>query len=97
MIEQPHQVVDAVDIPVLIQDAPVSGTPLSASFLSRMAREIPNVAYFKIEVPMAAAKLRDLIALGGAAVRRSAPSSAARRRGARAGTTRAQRRSQDSE
>jgi len=33
-----------------------------------MAREIPNVAYFKIEVPMAAAKLRDLIALGGEAI-----------------------------
>ena len=58
----------AVDIPVLIQDAPVSGTTLSASFLARMAREIPNIGYFKIEVPMAAAKLRDLIALGGAAV-----------------------------
>ena len=58
----------AIDIPVVIQDAPVSGTTLSASFLARMAREIPNIGYFKIEVPMAAAKLRDLIALGGAAV-----------------------------
>lgn len=59
---------DAIDIPVMIQDAPVSGTALSASFLARLAREIGNIAYFKIEVPMAAAKLRDLIALGGAAV-----------------------------
>ena len=58
----------AIDIPIVIQDAPVSGTTLSAAFLARMAREIPNVSYFKIEVPMAAAKLRDLIALGGAAV-----------------------------
>ena len=56
---------DAVDIPIMIQDAPVAGTPLSVDFLARMAREIPNISYFKIEVPMAAAKLRDLIAAGG--------------------------------
>ena len=56
---------DAIDIPIMIQDAPVAGTPLSVDFLARMAREIPNISYFKIEVPMAAAKLRDLIAAGG--------------------------------
>jgi 4-hydroxy-tetrahydrodipicolinate synthase len=59
---------DAIDIPIMIQDAPVAGTPLSAAFLARMATEIANVSYFKIEVPQAAAKLRDLIALGGAAI-----------------------------
>ena len=53
---------DAIDIPIMIQDAPVAGTPLSVDLLARMAREIPNISYFKIEVPMAAAKLRDLIA-----------------------------------
>lgn len=42
--------------------------PLSAAILARLAREIPNVSYFKIEVPGTAAKLRDLIALGGEAV-----------------------------
>ena len=56
---------DAIDIPIMIQDAPVAGTPLSATFLARMAREIEHVSYFKIETPQAAAKLRDLIALGG--------------------------------
>ena len=56
---------DAIDIPIMIQDAPVAGTPLSASFLARMAREIEHVSYFKIETAQAAAKLRDLIALGG--------------------------------
>jgi 2-keto-3-deoxy-L-arabinonate dehydratase len=56
---------DAVSIPIMIQDAPVAGTPLSAAFLARMAREIANVAYFKIEVSGAAAKLRELIRLGG--------------------------------
>lgn len=63
-----RRVSDAVTIPVMIQDAPVSGTPLSAAFLARMAREIGNIAYFKIEVPQAAAKLRELIALGGEAI-----------------------------
>ena len=59
---------DAVSIPIMVQDAPVSGTTLSAPFLARMAREIGNVSYFKIEVPQAAAKLRELIELGGDAV-----------------------------
>ena len=59
---------EAVSIPVMIQDAPVSGTPLPVAFLARMAREIENVAYFKIETPQAAAKLRELIAAGGPAV-----------------------------
>ncbi len=36
-----------------------------AAFLAKMAREIDNVAYFKIEVAQAAAKLRTLLELGG--------------------------------
>lgn len=56
---------DAISIPIMIQDAPVAGTPLSAAFLARMAREIENVAYFKIETAGAASKLRELLALGG--------------------------------
>jgi 2-keto-3-deoxy-L-arabinonate dehydratase len=60
-----RSVSEAIRIPVMIQDAPVSGTTLSAPFLARMAREIEQVSYFKIEVPQAAAKLRELIALGG--------------------------------
>ncbi|MFL5139589.1 MAG: dihydrodipicolinate synthase family protein, partial [Microvirga sp.] len=59
---------DAVTIPIMIQDAPVSGVALSADLLARLAREVANVAYFKIEVPGAAAKLRELIRLGGDAV-----------------------------
>jgi 2-keto-3-deoxy-L-arabinonate dehydratase len=59
---------DAIDIPIMIQDAPVAGTPLSVDLLARMAREFSNIRYFKIEVPMAAAKLRDLIAAGGDAI-----------------------------
>jgi len=58
----------AIDIPIMIQDAPVSGTPLPAALLARMAKEIRNVAYFKIETPGAASKLRELIRLGGDAI-----------------------------
>lgn len=58
----------AIAIPILVQDAPVAGTPLSPAFLAKMAKEIDNVRYFKIETAGAAAKLRELIALGGAAV-----------------------------
>lgn len=63
-----RKVSDAISIPIMIQDAPLAGTSLSPAFLARMAREIPNVSYFKIEVAGTANKLRDLIALGGDAV-----------------------------
>jgi len=59
---------DALCIPIMIQDAPVSGTLLGAPLLARMAHEIEQVAYFKIETPGAAAKLRELIRLGGEAI-----------------------------
>jgi dihydrodipicolinate synthase/N-acetylneuraminate lyase len=59
---------DAIAIPIMIQDAPVSGTVLSAALLARMAREIAQVRYFKIETAGAASKLRELIRLGGDAI-----------------------------
>jgi 4-hydroxy-tetrahydrodipicolinate synthase len=59
---------DAIKIPIMIQDAPVAGTPLSVDFLARMAKELANIRYFKIEVPMAANKLRGLIEKGGAEI-----------------------------
>jgi dihydrodipicolinate synthase/N-acetylneuraminate lyase len=59
---------DAISIPIMIQDAPVSGTVLPAPFLARMAREIEQVSYFKIETAFAASKLRELIRLGGDAI-----------------------------
>ncbi|MGY4316405.1 dihydrodipicolinate synthase family protein [Bradyrhizobium sp. JR3.5] len=59
---------DAINIPIMIQDAPVAGTPLSVDFLARMAKELANVRYFKIEVPMAANKLRGLIEKGGSVI-----------------------------
>ncbi|MBS0446647.1 MAG: dihydrodipicolinate synthase family protein [Proteobacteria bacterium] len=59
---------DAIGIPIMVQDAPVSGTPLPAALLARMAREIEQLAYFKIECAGAASKLRELIRLGGDAI-----------------------------
>jgi hypothetical protein len=49
----------------MIQDASMAGTPMSPALLVRMAQEIPNICYFKIEVPQAASKLREIIRLGG--------------------------------
>jgi dihydrodipicolinate synthase/N-acetylneuraminate lyase len=58
----------ALTIPIMVQDAPVSGTPLPAALLARIARETANVRYFKIETAGAASKLRELIRLGGDAI-----------------------------
>lgn len=62
------RVSDRIGIPIMIQDAPVAGTPLSPAFLAKMAKEIEQVAYFKIETAGAASKLRELIRLGGDAI-----------------------------
>ena len=56
---------DAVSIPIMVQDAPLSGVTLSVPLLVRMAREIENVSYFKMETPFAADKLAALIEMGG--------------------------------
>ena len=65
MLEHFARVADAAGVPIMIQDAPLSGVDLSVPFLARLAREIPWVRYFKIEVPGSAAKLRSLIEAGG--------------------------------
>jgi 2-keto-3-deoxy-L-arabinonate dehydratase len=62
------RVAEAASIPIMVQDAPLSGVHLSVPFLVRLAREIPLVRYFKIEVPGAAAKLRNLCQAGGEAI-----------------------------
>jgi 4-hydroxy-tetrahydrodipicolinate synthase len=61
-------VADAIDIPIMVQDAPMSGTRLSAAQLASLAREIPQVQYAKIEMPETAAKLRTVIQLAGDAL-----------------------------
>ncbi len=66
ILEHFQAVSDAISIPIMVQDAPLSGVSLSVPLLARMAREIENVSYFKIETPFAADKLAALIAAGGA-------------------------------
>ncbi len=68
MLEHFAQIADAAGLPIMVQDAPLSGVSLSVPFLVRLAREVPRVGYFKIEVPGAAAKLRSLIEAGGDAI-----------------------------
>lgn len=68
MFEHFARVAEVADIPIMVQDAPLSGVNLSVPFLVRLARELPQVRYFKIEVPGAAAKLRGLIEAGGEAI-----------------------------
>ncbi len=55
-------------VEILIQDAPVSGVALSPAVLARLARDIDGVRYFKIEMPGAAARLRELIERAGPAL-----------------------------
>ncbi len=68
IVEHYARVAEAAAIPIMVQDAPLSGVNLPVALLARLAREVPLVRYFKIEVPGAAAKLRGLIAAGGKAV-----------------------------
>lgn len=56
---------EAAQIPIMVQDAPLSGVNMRVEFLTRLARDLPLVRHFKIETPMAAAKLRSLIDQGG--------------------------------
>jgi 2-keto-3-deoxy-L-arabinonate dehydratase len=62
------RVAEAISVPIMVQDAPLSGVALSIPFLARLARELGRVRYFKIEVAGTAAKLRALIEAGGEAV-----------------------------
>jgi 2-keto-3-deoxy-L-arabinonate dehydratase len=68
MLEHFEQVAEAANIPLMVQDAPLSGVALSVPFLIQLARRVPLVRYFKIEVAGAAAKLRSLIETGGDAI-----------------------------
>ena len=68
MVEHFAGVAEAAGIPIMVQDAPLSGVTLSVAFLARLARGVPLVRYFKVEVPQAAAKLRALIEAGGEAI-----------------------------
>jgi 2-keto-3-deoxy-L-arabinonate dehydratase len=68
MIEHFSRIAEAAQIPIMVQDAPLSGVALSVPFLVRLGKEVPLVQYFKIEMPGTAAKLRGLIEAGGKAI-----------------------------
>jgi dihydrodipicolinate synthase/N-acetylneuraminate lyase len=55
----------AVSIPIMIQDAPISGVELPVEFLAHLVQECSNLKYFKIECPRAASKIRRLLQLAG--------------------------------
>jgi 2-keto-3-deoxy-L-arabinonate dehydratase len=65
VLEYFKRVADGLDIDIMIQDAPMSTTPLSVGLLARIAREVPQVNYAKIETPQAADKLRSLALAAG--------------------------------
>lgn len=58
-------------VPLMVQDAPLSGVVLAVPLLMRLAREVPQVRYFKIEVANAAAKLRALVEAGADVARKA--------------------------
>ncbi len=68
IIEHYGKVADACGLPIMVQDAPLSGVSLSVPFLVRLAHAVPLVTHFKIEVPGTAGKLRGLIAAGGSTI-----------------------------
>ena len=68
IVEHYARVAEAAPLPIMVQDAPLSGVTLSVPLLARLARTVPQVRYFKIEVAQAAAKLRALIEAGGNAI-----------------------------
>ena len=68
IIEHFAAIADAAKVPLMVQDAPLSGVQLSVPFLVELGRKVPLVQYFKIEMPGTAAKLRALIAAGGDAI-----------------------------
>jgi 2-keto-3-deoxy-L-arabinonate dehydratase len=65
VIEYFKAVAGAIDIPVMVQDAPLSSTPLPTDVLIGLIRQVPQVQYVKIEVPQAADKLHSLISALG--------------------------------
>jgi 2-keto-3-deoxy-L-arabinonate dehydratase len=59
----------AVEIPVMVQDHPVCGVPMSADFLGRLAREIARVFYFKLEFTQSPYKIARILTETGSAAR----------------------------
>jgi dihydrodipicolinate synthase/N-acetylneuraminate lyase len=65
VVEYFKRVADGLEIDIMVQDAPMSPTTLSVSLLTRLAREVPQIRYAKVEMPQTADKLRKLVAAAG--------------------------------
>ena len=63
-----RRLAERIGIPIMIQDAPASGTPLSAPFLARMAREIGRSDTSRSRCRGGRGQAARMIALGGAAI-----------------------------
>ena len=60
---------EAVGIPVMVQDAPLmTQVAMPAGLLARMARELPNVRYAKVEAPPTAPKITAVLQAAGDAL-----------------------------
>ena len=68
VIEHFAAVAEASGLPIMVQDAPMAGTPLTVPFLVRLGAAVPLVRAFKVEVAGAASKLRALVEAGGSAI-----------------------------
>jgi 2-keto-3-deoxy-L-arabinonate dehydratase len=60
VIEYFERVASAIEIPVMVQDAPLSPTPLPVPVLRELIARVPQVTSIKVEVPAAADKLAAL-------------------------------------
>lgn len=58
----------AVKIPVMVQDHEVSGVAMDVDFLAKLARELENVRYFKIEFTQTPSKIEKVLRTAGTAV-----------------------------
>lgn len=65
VVEYFKRVADGLEIDIMVQDAPMSPTTLSVSLLARLAKEVPQIRYAKVEMPQTADKLRKLVAAAG--------------------------------
>lgn len=60
---------ESVKIPVMVQDHPVSGVAMNADFLTKLATEIENVSYFKLEFTQSPFKMARVIGQARRAVK----------------------------
>jgi 4-hydroxy-tetrahydrodipicolinate synthase len=58
----------AIDIPIMLQDAPMSTTALPVGLFSELLTGIPHISHAKVETPGAADKIRALVAASGEAL-----------------------------